>query len=165
MQSKKLFYLCAVLLGLGLQSCATLKDVVNPYDEQFHCRAKDTEGKCVDTPTAYQDARYPQPAVEDQPAPDPAKNNGKVYLFGSAISEGQPIPAPPVSAKDAAKASQYKSITDLLDNPEAPLLKPPKILRILILPYKGEKNELFMTRYAYLEVEKVSWVLTDIKEK
>lgn len=159
MRSKKLFYLCAVLLGLGLQSCATLKEMVNPYDEQFHCRAKDTEGKCVDTPTAYQDARYPQPAVED-----PAKKDGKVYLFGSAISE-EPIPTPPISAKDAAKASQYKSITDLLDNPEAPLLKPPKILRILILPYKGEKNELFMTRYAYLEVEKASWVLTDIKEK
>jgi conjugal transfer pilus assembly protein TraV len=160
MQSK-FIYVFAVLFGLGLQSCATLKDVVNPYDEQFHCRAKDTEGNCVDTPTAYQDARYPQPAIEE----DPVKTDGKVYLFGSAISEGQPIPAPPISAKDAAKASQYKSIADLLDNPEAPLLKPPKILRILILPYKGEKNELFMTRYAYLEVEKASWVLTDIKEK
>jgi conjugal transfer pilus assembly protein TraV len=161
MRSKKLFSIFAVLLGLGLQSCATLKEMVNPYDEQFHCRAKDTEGKCVDTPTAYQDARYPQPAIEE----GPAKKDGKVFLFGSAISEGQPIPAPHVSAKDAAKASQYKSTTDLLDNPEAPLLKPPKILRILILPYKGEKNELFMTRYAYLEVEKASWVLTDIKEK
>ncbi len=147
MRTNKSFEFMAILFCLGLGSCATLNDVVNPYDEQFHCRAKDTEGKCVDTPTAYQDARYPQPAVES-----------------TADAEGK-TPTLNVPSKAEAKASQYKAIAELLDNPEPPLLNPPKVLRVLILPYKGEKNELFMTRYAYLEIEKAAWVLTDIKEK
>ena len=150
MRKIKSFHFLVILFCLGLGSCATIKDVVNPYDEEFHCRAKDTEGKCVDTPTAYKDARYPQPTVE----------------MSQPIGEGQTLAQDPtINAKAEAKASQYKAIAELLDNPETPLLNPPKVLRVLILPYKGEKNELFMTRYAYLEIEKAAWVLTDIKEK
>ena len=151
MRKMKLIHVMAVFLCLGLQSCATMKDAVNPYDEDFHCRAKDTEGKCVDTPAAYQDARYPQPVVESQPAAD-----GKTPVV---------VVSPLKASKDEAKANQYRTISELLDKQETPMLNPPKILRVLILPYKGEKNELFMTRYAYLEIEKASWVLTDIKEK
>jgi conjugal transfer pilus assembly protein TraV len=138
MRSTNLFLLM-IFFCLCLQSCSSFKEVVNPYDEQFHCRAKDTEGRCVDTPTAYDDARHPQPA----PAP------------------GQD---PSLSLKAEARDSQYRTITNLLETPRTPLINPPKILRVLILPYKGEKNELFMTRYAYLEIEKASWFLTDIKE-
>ena len=144
MRLRKLFYCSLLLFCCGLQSCSGFKEVVNPYDEQFHCRAKDTEGKCVDTPTAYDDARHPQPtsAPRQSAAPDPA-----------------------ASLKAESRDSQYKIIVNLLENPQTPLLNPPKILRVLILPYKGEQNELFITRYAYLEIEKASWVLTDIKEK
>ena len=150
MRKIKPFQFLAILFCLGLGSCATMKDIVNPYDEEFHCRAKDTEGKCVATPTAYQDARYPQPTVE----------------MSLPTGDGQTAAQDPsISPKAKAKASQYKAIAELLDNPEPPLLNPPKVVRVLILPYKGEKNELFMTRYAYLEIEKAAWVLTDIKEK
>ena len=45
------------------------------------------------------------------------------------------------------------------------MLNPPKILRVLLLPYKGENNELFMTRYVYLEIEPSQWVLTEVSEK
>ena len=155
MRRLKAINLLAICLCFGISSCASVKDIVNPYDEDFHCRAKDTEGKCVDTPTAYQDARYPQPAVESQAE------------VATSADENSPVVAvsPVKVLKDEAKANQYKAITELLESPQAPMLNPPKVLRVLILPYKGEKNELFMTRYAYLEIEKASWVLTDIKEK
>ena len=142
MRSTNLFCLLLIFFCLSLQSCSSFKQVVNPYDEQFHCRAKDTEGKCVDTPTAYDDARHPEPT----------------------LAPGQIAPDPSISLKAEARDSQYRTITNLLENPKTPLINPPKILRVLILPYKGEKNELFMTRYAYLEIENASWVLTDIKE-
>lgn len=45
------------------------------------------------------------------------------------------------------------------------MLNPPKILRVLLLPYKGENNELFMTRFAYLEIEPFQWVLTEVSEE
>lgn len=151
MRKLKSIHFLLILFCLCLSSCSSMKNVVNPYDEDFHCRAKDTEGKCTDTPGAYQDARYPEPTKE---------------VLVSA-TDGTTVQVNPlrVSAKEEAKASQYKTITELLENPKAPLLNPPKVIRVLILPYKGEKNELFMTRYAYLEIEKATWILTDIKEK
>ena len=56
-------------------------------------------------------------------------------------------------------------LADLLEAPETPVHNPPRILRVLLLPYKGENNELFMTRYAYLEIEPAEWVLTEVSEK
>lgn len=131
--------LCICLLALTLVSgCASVKDAVNPYEENFKCRAKDSEGKCVDTPSAYKEARLP----------DNQNTN-------SSTSTSQ------IEAQD----SRYKTLVDLLEAPETPVLNPPRILRVLLLPYKGENNELFMTRYAYLEIEPAQWVLTEVSEK
>jgi conjugal transfer pilus assembly protein TraV len=131
----------AICLCLSLSACS-VKNAVNPYDEDFHCRATDSEGRCTDTPNAYRSARHPE----------------------SKESSGEnSVTVTPL--KIEAKASQYKAIADLLESPKAPLMNPPKVLRVLILPYRGEKNELFMSRYAYVEIEKSTWILTDAKEK
>ena len=130
---------CICLLVLNLVSgCASVKDAVNPYEENFKCRAKDSEGKCVDTPSAYKEARLPDNQGTD-----------------SSIS----------TSRIEAQNSRYKTLVDLLEAPETPVLNPPRILRVLLLPYKGENNELFMTRYAYLEIEPAQWVLTEVSEK
>ena len=131
--------LCICLLVLSLVSgCASVKDAVNPYEENFKCRAKDSEGKCVDTPSAYKEARLPD------------NQNTNSSTSTSQIE---------------AQNSRYKMLADLLEAPETPVLNPPRILRVLLLPYKGENNELFMTRYAYLEIEPAQWVLTEVSEK
>ena len=64
-----------------------------------------------------------------------------------------------------AQNSRYKALTELLAEPDKPMLEPPKIMRVLMLPYKGENDELFMTRYVYLKLKESQWVLTDISEK
>lgn len=46
--------------------------MLNPYNEDFKCRAKDDMGECIDTPTAYQKARYPE--TETEAALEPAKS-------------------------------------------------------------------------------------------
>ena len=130
--------LTGILILLCISGCAGVKDAVNPYEENFHCKAKDSDGKCLDTPTAYKEARLP----------------------GGQLSE-----ATPNTSQIEAQNSRYKALTDLLEAPETPVLNPPKILRVLLLPYKGENNELFMTRYAYLEIEPSQWVLTEVSEK
>ena len=130
--------LLAVILSLlCVAGCAQVKDAVNPYEENFKCKAKDSEGKCLDTPTAYKEARLPD-------------GQGGENSNASQIE---------------AQNSRYKALTDVLEAPETPMLNPPKILRVLLLPYKGENNELFMTRYAYLEIEPSQWVLTEVSEK
>jgi len=127
------------LLVLLLSACAPVKDVINPYNEDFKCRARDDSGKCIDTPTAYREARYP------------------------GTKEGQPEPWD--AAKQVAQDKRYQILTELLDEPKKPVLQPPKILRVLLLPYQGEEEELFMTRFVYVKIEDSRWVLTDLAEK
>jgi conjugal transfer pilus assembly protein TraV len=130
-------FACLTVVVL-VSGCAGVKDAVNPYEETFHCKAKNSEGKCLDTPTAYKEARLP---------------GGQVNGSSSNSSQVE------------AQNSRYKALTDLLEAPETPVLNPPKVLRVLLLPYKGENNELFMTRYAYLEIEPAQWALTEVSEK
>jgi conjugal transfer pilus assembly protein TraV len=114
--------------------------VLNPYNEDFNCRAKDDAGECIDTPTAYQKARYPETATED--APEPRETD-----------------------QQELQDNRYRIVSGLLQEETKPLLQPPKILRVLLLPYKGEDEELFMSRYVYLKIENSQWVLTDLKEQ
>ena len=127
--------LIGLLILTVVAGCAPVKNAVNPYEENFRCRAKDSEGQCVDTPTAYRQARVPEGATETTSA-----------------------------VQDEAQGERYRAISELLEAPETPLLNPPKILRVLLLPYRGEANELFMSRYAYLEIEPAEWVLPEVRE-
>jgi conjugal transfer pilus assembly protein TraV len=131
------FVLILIGAALIMSGCSPLKTAVNPYEEDFKCRAADDTGKCVDTPKAYEEARYPDTAEE------------------KSIRElDQQVPG-----------NRYKLLVDLLPGEKKPLLQPPKILRVLLLPYRGENDELFMTRYVYLKIEDSQWILTIINEK
>jgi len=131
--------LLPAIMALLLSACAPTKDIINPYNEDFKCRATDDEGKCIDTPSAYKEARYPQTAENKS---------------SDADDELQ-----------AAQDSRYRILAELLQEPRKPLLQPPKVLRVLLLPYRGESDELFMTRYVYLKIEDAKWILTDLDEK
>ena len=130
---------CFVFLLL-FQACAPLQDVVNPYEENFKCKARDDAGECIDTPTAYKKARYPETATE-------------------------PVDEPADSTKLDVQDHRYKAVAGLLQEEKKPLLQPPKILRVLLLPYKGVGDELFMSRYVYVKIEDSKWILTDLAEK
>lgn len=134
--------------AIAFSACTPLQDAVNPYEENFKCRASADDGKCIDTPTAYKLARYPDPdvdmALEGYPNAQLDRMNIK---------------------KLTVQGQRYKTLTGLLQQPKKPLLQPPKILRVLLLPYKGENEELFMTRYVYVKIEDSKWILTDLAEK
>ncbi len=119
-----------------LTSCGP---ALNPYNENFKCKAIDNEGECIDTPTAYKKARYPEVVPDEL---DPAN-----------------------SLDHEVQDSRYRILAGLLQEEKKPILQPPKILRVLLLPYKGENDELFMTRYIYVKIENSDWILTDITEK
>jgi len=131
-------HLLTTLVLLGLSACAPLEKAVNPYEEDFKCRASDETGKCIDTPSAYKEARYP--------------NIEEPLMSG--------VPTPVLNESD----QRYQLVVGLLEEPQKPILQPPKIMRVLLLPYEGEGEELFMTRYVYLKVEESDWILSDISE-
>ena len=140
-----------VLLFLSISStgCSPL---LNPYLENFKCKAPDEDGKCIDTPAAYAEARKPQ-SLE---ATVTLAENQSALPGSRTLS-----PNPQQTIQDA----RYKIVAGLLQKPEKPLLQPPKVLRVLLLPYEGKDGELFMSRYAYIQVEKAKWLLTDQHEK
>ena len=107
---------------------------LNPYHEDFNCQTPEESGHCVDTRTAYEEA----------------------ISFNLPIEEKE-------SSEKAVEAARLERVAQLLKEPEAPMIVPPRILRVLILPYKGN-GDLFMARYAYLQVEPARWVLTGIDE-
>ncbi len=129
-----------LLLLFLLTACGPLQETVNPYNENFKCRARDDAGECIDTPTAYKKARYPEPAPGEKAEP--------------ATGITQEI-----------QDNRYRLVAGLLQEEKKPLLQPPKILRVLLLPYKGEGGELFMSRYVYVKIEDSRWILTDLSEK
>lgn len=147
MKHYKLLKLLLLLGAIALLSngCAPLENAINPYEENFKCRAAEDTGECIDTPTAYEKARYPDPDLYIEESPDTQN--------GLSIK------------KLTVQDQRYKALTRLLEKPKKPLLQPPKILRVLLLPYKGENEELFMTRYVYVKIEDSKWILTDLVEK
>lgn len=158
----KLHYvILPLLLLVPLSGCGGLVgQLVNPYEENFKCRTRDDAGKCIDTPSAYKEARFPDA--------DNASETSCTNLSGDTI------PCPPATTAESTKTninqltaqnSRYKALTELMQEPDKPMLEPPKIMRVLMLPYKGENDELFMTRYVYLKLKESQWVLTDISEK
>jgi conjugal transfer pilus assembly protein TraV len=143
---------------LFLSGCGGVGRIVNPYEENFKCRTRDDAGKCISTPSAYKEARFP----DTDHASETSCTN----------TNGDTVPCPPATTTDAsninqltAQNSRYKTLTALLTEPDKPMLEPPGIMRVLMLPYKGENDELFMTRYVYLKLRESQWVLTDISEK
>ncbi|MBV5341786.1 MAG: type IV conjugative transfer system lipoprotein TraV [Deltaproteobacteria bacterium] len=154
-----------LLSALTLSGCGGLGRVVNPYEEDFRCRTRDDAGKCIDTPSAYKEARFPE---ADDATTTCSDANGNTISCTEATTDGA-ITVTKVSKTNAnqltAQNSRYKALTELLEEPEKPMLEPPKIMRVLMLPYKGESDELFMTRYVYLKLKDSQWVLTDISEK
>ena len=129
----------ALPLFLLLSACSPMQKAINPYEEDFKCRAPEDAGKCVDTPTAYKDARYPR------------------------IDDDSPEPLATGSHKQALD-NRYKTVAGLLREEKKPLLVPAKILRVLLLPYRGKDGELFMSRYVYVKIEDSQWILTDLSE-
>jgi conjugal transfer pilus assembly protein TraV len=47
----------------------------------------------------------------------------------------------------------------MLKAPNTPLIAPPQVMRVLVLPYKGDMNELYMMRYIYLLIDDPKWVV------
>jgi conjugal transfer pilus assembly protein TraV len=120
-----------------LTSCGP---VLNPYNEDFKCRARDDAGECIDTPTAYKKARYPETETTEN----------------TELQNG---------VQQEIQDNRYAVLAQLLQEEKKPLLQPPKILRVLLLPYKGEDEELFMSRYVYVKIEDSKWILTDLEEQ
>lgn len=147
MSVKGLFTILAA--GLLLSGCA----VLNPYEDSFQCPNTE-DGLCVDLPTAYDIATGDVKVTEEE------KGRKNIITFERTAGEET------TSASETEyKASLYKELKGLLDQPATPMIKPPKIMRVLIMPYKDTTGALMMSRHIYLMLDEPTWVVGDYLNK
>lgn len=146
-----------VVLAFSLSGCA----VINPYESDFSC-PETFHGKCISVQGAYEESL----SGKDD-AYEPAIDN---CIGGKCPerTEGKRQTLRPDSVEDrnynAYRSALYSRYDQLLREPQTPVVVPPKVMRILMLPYKGQDGEFFMYRYAYFFTEEPKWILGDSVE-
>lgn len=132
-----------VLLG----GCAS---VFNPYNEEFSCPDTDP-GKCVSMKTAYEESVR---GVDDSRVEDAKKPE-----------EGKEEAAQDVADRSGAvkyEEALYEELRRLIKEPVTPMVRPPEVVRVLLLPYRGDGNELYMKRYIYFFADEPGWILENV---
>ncbi len=168
--------LCLVLSVLG--GCSLV-----PYENEFSCNLQDNFGKCISVEAAYEEAvtgveKYPHMTrASNQARQARAERNESVS--GPQRAKEQPIavsssqlerlPSPAAGTTATAPASAYSGFRDqvydqlgtLIQAPTTPMIKPPRSVRTMILPYSSElkRNRLYMPRFVYSIVEEPRFVM------
>ena len=148
--------LILALPALGtLGGCATIGSVMSPYSEKFSCK-NDDHGQCIHPDKAYADA-----VTGVASKSDPAVTRDKKLL-----KDGRPTRGSGKAASGAFQGyrdSVYRELQGLIEQPVTPMLKPPRTVRTLILPYADRQrpDRLYMPRYIYSLVERPQWVVGD----
>lgn len=126
--------------------------VVMPYESEFSCKGG-IGGKCVSLDEAYDDSKRDT----DGPLIQSAANTTKAAIErpGNGLTDQEE------KAHSSYKQSLFQRLDGLLKEPSTPIVAPPQVMRVLLLPYKGEGNELYMLRYVYFFVDEPRWVLGD----
>lgn len=93
----------------------------------------------------------------------PKTDNGKCVSVEDAYYESKNgfIGTPGQTSSDDYQEALYSRMVGLLKQPETPLVAPPKVMRVLMLPYEGKDEELYLYRYAYIFTDRPRWILSD----
>jgi conjugal transfer pilus assembly protein TraV len=146
-------------IGMMIMSgCALL----NPYDSGFSC-PETGNGKCVSVQSAYKESAT---SVSDQATNGTADQKDEECRVQHNSDGICPEGKNSAALKFKSPESRYRSalldtFSGLLKEPVTPIVAPPNTMRVLILPYTGQDNELNMLRYVYFFVDEPHWLLGD----
>jgi conjugal transfer pilus assembly protein TraV len=153
----------ALLIAVGLLAALTSGcSTIGVYDSEFSC-PKAYNGRCISVSGAYDLAKKGHDDPEHDPDDDRGKKKESVQSRKKQVEteQAEAVAVAEESAHTSYKESLYRRFDGLLKEPDTPMVAPPQVMRILLLPYKGEGNELFMPRYVYMFVDEPRWVLGD----
>ncbi len=134
--------------------------ILNPYSSDFTC-PKTENGKCVDMEAAHEESlaktgkKYRETGRPPCNGKD-CESKNKTDKEKDRINKDN-LPTPDIAYQDEL----HKKLAGLLAQPTTPVVAPPSVMRVLMLPYKGDENELFMLRYVYIIVDGPKWVMGD----
>lgn len=97
----------------------------------------------------------------------PETYNGKCVSVEDAYHESRSSLFGPERGTDPGlyQNTLLDRMAGMLREPETPMVVPPKVMRVLMLPYEGQEEELYLFRYAYIFTDRPRWVLADPLEK
>lgn len=151
-QDKGIFVL--IVLIFSLTGCA---GVMNPYSSDFNC-PKTYNGTCVSVSDAYHESLHAEVHQGDN-------GNDQALCDGCSSEkereEQSTYPVDETTQEHQYYEALYEELTGLIKEPVTPLIAPPKAMRVLFLPYKGNSDELYMYRYIYFFVDRQTWILGD----
>lgn len=170
--------LCSIMASGILCGCS----MINPYQSEFSC--PDTfKGKCASVREVYMEdaAGGAQTKVENSAAKPRCTTMSSGTEGGDLVTTcSDPLPADtdnvaaetsPLALPDPGNTEEtnfnryrsalYDKFNGLLKEPQTPIVAPPKVMRVLLLPYTGQENEFYMLRYVYFFVDKPRWILGD----
>jgi conjugal transfer pilus assembly protein TraV len=133
---------------------------MSPYSEKFSCK-NDDHGQCIHPDKAYADA-----VAGVASKSDPAVTRDKKLLREARPGRGSGRTASGKASGGAFEGyrdSVYRELQGLIEQPVTPMLKSPRTVRTLILPYADRQrpDRLYMPRYVYSLVERPQWVVGD----
>ena len=152
-----------------------------PYENEFSCNLQDNFGKCISVEDAYEEAvtgveKYPHMTRASEQARK-ARAERKQKISGAQQVKEQPIGTPAYQAENetsqlgVAESAEsaysgyrdqvYNQLGTMIESPRTPMIKPPRSVRTMILPYSSElkRNRLYMPRYVYSIVEEPRFVM------
>ncbi|MGB9811442.1 MAG: type IV conjugative transfer system lipoprotein TraV [Dictyoglomus turgidum] len=133
--------LLVVFLFLLVVGCAS---ALNPYHGEFECPQME-KGKCVSIPEAYNESINGVPKQKDK-----------------TLSLEEP-PRQTEVLVSQYQEELFKKMTQLLKEPKTPLVVPPRVVRVMILPYMSDDSkEFYSARYVYVIVEDPQWTLQNL---
>jgi conjugal transfer pilus assembly protein TraV len=142
---------------IALPGCSAVGAMMSPYSEKFSCK-NDDHGQCIHPDRAYEDARDGITSKSD-----PAVTNDKAMLRGTATGDRTAPRGKRVSGTDYGdyRDSVYRELKGLIEAPVTPMLKAPRTVRTLILPYSDRQrpDRLYMPRYVYSVLDRPTWVI------
>jgi len=120
---------------------------LTPYKSDFQC--PDTyKGKCVSLKEAYEQSLK---GVNPEDEADlKVKKKGKSKVEGEGT--GKELP------ENIYRESLFDELAGLIKDPVTPMVRPPKIMRALVLPYP-DRERLYMPRYVFIMMDEPKWVI------
>jgi len=162
---------CLIIITmLCLWGCGA---ILNPYKDDFSCPDQD-KGKCIKVEGAYKESLQKKKIntlneKENKAACEKcrkeAKNNNvseDTYCTACSTSETDKSGnnrRPTESSETMYQRAVNKKLATMLKARNTPLIAPPQVMRVLVLPYRGDMNELYMMRYIYLLIDDSKWVV------
>jgi conjugal transfer pilus assembly protein TraV len=140
-----IFMGCAFVLS----GCAS---ILNPYKSEFQC-PDPYKGDCVSTTTAYERSV----SGEDEARPAICKDK-KCSKKKSENGKAEQEPQAQVNPESVYQENLFKELSQLIEEPETPVIAPPNVVRILLLSYTGEDNQFYGWRYVYFMDGAPKWI-------